>query len=174
MGYAEGLDGRGELVQTFTYDDLWQPATDGGGHSLHIIDSAGPKESWDQAPSWRASEEVDGSPGFADGSVVPSTGWQLPGDSNGDGLLDISDPVRILRRLFLGKPEAPCDGDSFETGGNRVVADVNGDDAVDVSDVLYLLSAWGTDDPNADFDDNGVVNVDDILILLSQFGEACP
>ena len=45
---------------------------------------------------------------------------------------------------------------------------------VDLNDVLYVLSAWGSDDANADFDDNGLVDVNDVLILLSQFGEACP
>ncbi|MBG81120.1 MAG: hypothetical protein CMJ39_10510 [Phycisphaerae bacterium] len=52
--------------------------------------------------------------------------------------------------------------------------DATGDFFVDVNDVLYVLSAWGSDDVNADFNDNGLVDVNDVLILLSQFGEPCP
>jgi hypothetical protein len=32
----------------------------------------------------------------------------IRGDANGDGVLDISDPLRILGYLFLGDPEPPC------------------------------------------------------------------
>jgi len=135
------LDGRGEIIQLFSYDDSWHASTDGGGHSLNIIDSSLPKEAWDDAASWAASAEVEGSPGRADDVDLPDSGWQRIGDANQDGRLDISDPVRILRGLFLGGPdEPPCDGESFTEGGNLAILDVNDDDGVDVSDVLYLLS----------------------------------
>ena len=57
---------------------------------------------------------------------LPDSGWQRIGDANQDGRLDISDPVRILRGLFLGGPdEPPCDGESFTEGGNLAILDVN-------------------------------------------------
>jgi hypothetical protein len=72
-------------------------------------------------------------------------------------------------------------GDWTDQGGNTIAdecpncpGDATGDFFVDVNDVLYVLSAWGSDDANADFDENGLVDVNDVLILLSRFGEACP
>jgi hypothetical protein len=52
------------------------------------------------------------------------------GDSNGDGVLDISDPIRLLGRLFLGEPTA-------ETC--PLAVDVNADGALDISDPIVLL-----------------------------------
>ena len=52
------------------------------------------------------------------------------GDSNGDGVLDISDPIRLLGRLFLGEPtEETC----------PPAVDVNADGALDISDPIVLL-----------------------------------
>ena len=51
-------------------------------------------------------------------------------DSNGDGVLDISDPIRLLGRLFLGEPTA-------ETC--PLAVDVNADGALDISDPIVLL-----------------------------------
>ena len=72
-------------------------------------------------------------------------------------------------------------GSWTDDGGNIVEnecpacpGDATGDYVVDVNDVLYLISAWDTPDPNADFDEDGLVDADDVLILLSNFGEACP
>ena len=52
------------------------------------------------------------------------------GDSNGDGIIDISDPIRLLGRLFLGEPTA-------ETC--PLAVDVNADGALDISDPIVLL-----------------------------------
>ena len=50
------------------------------------------------------------------------------GDSNADGLVDLSDPIATLNFLFIGG-SVPCDA----------AADSNGDDAIDLSDTIYLL-----------------------------------
>ena len=135
------LDGRGELVQDFAYRDVWHPSTDGGGPSLHIVDSSRAKETWNDPVSWTASALAGGSPGRADSDVGPESGWQLPGDANQDGRLDVSDPVKLLRRLFLADASAlPCDGVDIAAGGNLRVFDANGDAAVDLSDALHLLA----------------------------------
>ena len=53
----------------------------------------------------------------------------LRGDTNDDGLVDISDGIRVLGWLFLGEAEPPC----------LASGDVNGDAEVDLSDASYLF-----------------------------------
>jgi hypothetical protein len=53
----------------------------------------------------------------------------LAGDSNGDGILNIGDPIFILAYIFHGGP-AP---------DPLCIADVNGDGIVDIGDAVYLL-----------------------------------
>ena len=72
-------------------------------------------------------------------------------------------------------------GDWTDNGGNLILdecplcpGDTTGDGLIDINDVMHILSAWGSDDVNADFDENGLVDVNDVLILLSRFGEPCP
>jgi hypothetical protein len=53
----------------------------------------------------------------------------VPGDANGDGVVDISDPVHLIAYIFSGGP-AP-----FPTEAG----DANCSGAVDISDVVYLI-----------------------------------
>src|SRR4029453_7878337 len=70
----------------------------------------------------------------------PVGGLQLQGNLNQDGLVDLSDAVAILGRLFLGAAEPlPC-GDSNESPGNSALLDVNGDTGVDIGDPVHLLN----------------------------------
>ena len=70
---------------------------------------------------WLPSSAPGGSPGFDDDGSATSGGWQIPGDSNQDGVLDVSDVVSLLVRLFRdGALELPCEGDSIDSGGNRL------------------------------------------------------
>ena len=55
---------------------------------------------------------------------------QVPGDANGDGGIDISDPTHTLRNLFAGGPGAPC-SDS---------ADANDDGGVSLTDAIFSLN----------------------------------
>ena len=57
-------------------------------------------------------------------------GTWVRGDSNGDAALDISDPILMLGRLFLG-------GMTRETCSSAL--DVNADEAFDISDPIILL-----------------------------------
>jgi len=53
----------------------------------------------------------------------------MSGDANGDGTLDIGDPVYLLNYVFReGRPPVP-----YPAG------DANGDGKVNVGDVVYLL-----------------------------------
>ena len=51
------------------------------------------------------------------------------GDANGDGMLDISDPVSVLSHLFTGGPTPPC----------LEAADANDSSEVDISDAIWTL-----------------------------------
>jgi hypothetical protein len=76
----------------------------------------------------------------------PSTGDEvslIPGDTNKDGKVDISDPVRLLGYLFLGSDLDPCylghDSSSPSPAGLAVV-DWNGDTRYDLSDAVGALT----------------------------------
>jgi hypothetical protein len=78
---------------------------------------------------------------YALGAEPPAGGLQRPGDSNQDGMLDISDAVSLLHRLFGGAAlPLPCAGESLAEGSNLVLLDINGDAGVDISDAIYVLS----------------------------------
>jgi hypothetical protein len=64
-------------------------------------------------------------------------GLFVRGDPNGDGALDLSDAVLILRGLFLGTGDPPCKG----------AADLNADLTIDMSDAIYELSFLFTGGP---------------------------
>lgn len=83
-------------------------------------------------------------------------GWSAPpshafirGDVNGDSLVDVSDVVNILARLFIpGTPTLDCPD----------VGDVNDDGLFDVSDAVYLLASLfipGSPPPPAPYPDDG-------------------
>ncbi|MEM7233334.1 MAG: hypothetical protein AAF517_14245, partial [Planctomycetota bacterium] len=143
--YRGRLDNGGESLQLvdplartileFSYDDAWVPTSDGLGRSLVIRDPFAPASSWNDAASWQASESILGSPGTSD----ESGGFQIAGDINQDGGLDLSDAISLLLELFGGRqPERPC-GDEPNSPGNLFVYDVNVDARVDLSDSLHLV-----------------------------------
>jgi hypothetical protein len=72
----------GDLIQEFTYDDDWVPATDGIGASLTIRDPRGELNLWNIAAGWHSSRRQEGSPGTADTDN---------GDFNLDGQLNVAD-----------------------------------------------------------------------------------
>jgi len=129
----------GEPILDFEFRDDWHPTTDGDGASLIVIDPLAASESWSEGASWRPSDSIDGTPGFVDGPP-PVGGWQLPGDANQDGVLNLSDGLRDLQLLFVAQTfPLPCDG-PLTSAGNRTVLDANGDDEFNLSDPIYLLS----------------------------------
>jgi len=73
---------------------------------------------------------------YRDAETAP--GWQVPGDANQDGSLDVSDALAFLDLLF-GGADLPCGGLSISSAGNRSLLDVNGDGGIDLSDPVYEL-----------------------------------
>ncbi|MHC4843188.1 MAG: lamin tail domain-containing protein, partial [Planctomycetota bacterium] len=58
-------------ILEFDYEDDWYPITDGPGFSLTVLNELNPDpNSWDSKTNWRASVDVNGSPGVDDGSPL--------------------------------------------------------------------------------------------------------
>jgi len=117
------------VIDLVIYNDRppWPIEADGVGHSLELFDVE-PNLDNDHAEAWRASLSPGGSPG-----VIHRPGDEVirftRGNCNGDGRIDISDAVALLRYLFAGAAEPPClDG-----------CDVNGDQSVQIADAIALL-----------------------------------
>jgi hypothetical protein len=66
--------------------------------------------------------------GDATNNIPP---YFMRGDGNGDGTVDISDPIALLSALFLGAEPPSCED----------AADSNADEELDISDAVYSLSA---------------------------------
>ena len=127
------IDRIGETILDFLYSDDWIPATDGLGFSLEIRDASAAAPSWNDAVSWRASLRVGGSPGVA--LAIDLTGGQVAGDVNQDRRFDLSDPVTLLRHLFIVGQPSVCSEE-----GTRRARDFNGDGNVDLSDAVGALN----------------------------------
>jgi hypothetical protein len=73
--------------------------------------------------------------------IAMQGGGQLPGDTNQDGAVNLTDGVVLLNRLFRGfAGPLPCEGSDFRAGPNRAVFDVNADGGVNLSDPVFLLN----------------------------------
>ena len=127
-------------IQEFTFDDVWHPLADGFGHSIEIIDALGPLALWSQREGWQPSGEPGGTPGLPPSGLPPTGGFRFPSDANGDSVIDVSDAISLVLKLFVGGSPLPCAGDSIDAGGNLALLDANGDARVDISDPLYLLN----------------------------------
>lgn len=67
--------------------------------------------------------------------VKPALATVSRGDVNGDGMVNIADPIALLTSLFgAGPPPVPC------RSGVGSTADVNADGVADIADVIYLLN----------------------------------
>ncbi|MCA8959853.1 MAG: hypothetical protein KDC38_05045, partial [Planctomycetes bacterium] len=111
------------------------------------------------------------SPPDPDGSIADMGAFALieplfrRGDTNGDGVFDISDPVSALAALFIvGTPPPECVS----------AADVNDEGVFDISDVVYALAALfvpGAAPPPLPYPDCGI---DLTIDGLGCDGPSCP
>ena len=94
----------------------------------------------DQRESWLGGNVLDGTPGRSELAETEG-GWQLPGDANQDGGVDIADAHALLLLVFVGPLTIPlaCDGATVTDGGNRLLNDLDGSGVVDLSDSVALL-----------------------------------
>jgi len=84
--------------------------------------------------------------------VITITGesYFLRGDSNGDGIVDISDAVNILSFLFLGSGRMLC----------KDAADVNDDGILDISDAITTLGFLFLGNPLKIFEPDSIRGLD--------------
>jgi hypothetical protein len=129
----------GEPIFDFSFSGEWYPLANGPGHSLVLVDPWSPRENWSDSESWQPSLLPGGSPGRAD-SDEPLGGGQLPGDSNQDGRLNISDALHLVGVLYHGAPFVlPCANGQVTDSENVLVFDVDADLMIDLSDVVWVL-----------------------------------
>lgn len=64
-------DTDGNTIHDFVYNDLWEPTTDGDGHTLVIVNRTADTRDWNLPRGWRPSVNVNGSPGEAEPVVLP-------------------------------------------------------------------------------------------------------
>ena len=60
------LDGKGEEILDFNYNNNWYPITDGLGFSLVVVDEQAQPDAWSSKANWRPSNALGGSPGTND------------------------------------------------------------------------------------------------------------
>ena len=133
----------GELLQSFTYGDSnvagWPTTTDGDGYSLEYIGplTAGenpldvsPADPFDNPANWRASLQLNGSPGTDGEANEPDSA-----DFDGDGDIDGRDFLLWQRGYGKTITAEKEDGD----------ADNNGD--VDGGDLIVWQDQYGTTPP---------------------------
>lgn len=57
------VDGNGEEILDFTYDNDWHPITDGLGFSLVVVDPLAEPDAWGRRSQWRPGGRTGGTPG---------------------------------------------------------------------------------------------------------------
>lgn len=108
------VDAQGGVIQQFTFDDAWQPTTDGDGFSLVIVDEGAAKATWNDAASWRASFAMGGSPGTPD---------VMPADVNADRQVNAADV--LLVQAAMSAPNSPAERTDVDGDGQVTQADVD-------------------------------------------------
>ena len=126
-------------------------ADDGLGNLLMVGPQAQNAAEFDLTEgTWTVSVAADDQPFCLAGStgrlqtvvdVVAPGGLQLPGDTHGDGVVDLSDAVATLGFLFLGSPTLlPCGDGSASDPANLKLLDWQPDGGIDLSDAVATLS----------------------------------
>lgn len=129
----------GELLQSFTYGDSnipgWPADADGEGYSLEYIgpldgnenpSDGSPADPFDNFANWRASLQLNGTPGTGDNAPAPNSA-----DFDGDGDVDGRD--FLLWQRGFGKSNAA-----------KVDGDANNDDTVNGADLAVWQQQYGT------------------------------
>lgn len=154
------VDGMGENILVFTYNDRWYPPSDGEGFSLVIRDDETPYHALSNPAMWGVSEAPGGSPGMGDLSwQVHFNAWQeehfseedwfadgrLDADPDQDGRLNweeyafATDPLVADSAVVLGKPVESEGGPHLGVEVTRVT---NGADLIWSLQTSATLRSW--------------------------------
>jgi hypothetical protein len=71
------LDAAHEEILDFTFDDAWNPSTDGEDFALVVIDENADPDAWSQRSQWRAGSAAGGTPGRPESPAPPPDGTPL-------------------------------------------------------------------------------------------------
>lgn len=129
------LTSNDQLISQFTYLDSWESSTDGGGHSLVVINPFAEEydaQTLNNPEAWRASYAQNGSPGRAS---------KLPGDANGDGIFGTADLTLVFQ---AGEYEDEVEGNSSFSEG-----DWNGDGDFTTRDLVMAFQLGLFEQPPA-------------------------
>ncbi len=138
-GESFSLVGPGDAVfANVSFDESWFSETAGEGYSLVLREDVRPPIAFGKQSSWRPSDLIHGSPGQND-RAPPPFGWQIPGDLDQSGRLNVSDAIALLRVFTQPFPTLPC-GDDLDTIGHRQLLDLNSDQTLDLADGVFMLS----------------------------------
>ena len=74
------IDGTGEEVLDFRYNNSWYPVTDGSGPSLVIVDESAAPDAWSNSANWRPSAELNGTPGAEGDAARPRVSVERAGN----------------------------------------------------------------------------------------------
>ncbi|MBK7998230.1 MAG: lamin tail domain-containing protein [Verrucomicrobia bacterium] len=88
------VDAAGEEILDFSYNNSWQPMTDGLGFSLVVVNENAAPDSWNNRSQWRSSGFLDGTPS-----------WEDPGAPN---------VPAVLVSEILSRSDVPPPTDSIE------------------------------------------------------------
>jgi hypothetical protein len=123
--------------------------------------------------------------------LLPFFGWGTPGlfysfvDNFYNFTQATSDPATVYmggngglpvphNRFAIYDLKQMCDNWNLCTYGiTPCVGDGSQDGVIDIDDILHGISYFGSSEPSADHDGNGVVNVKDLLLIVHNWG-VCP
>jgi hypothetical protein len=133
----------------FAYDPGWEPASDGGGLALQVVDPTADFRSWNRSTAWHAA--------------VPSPGRAAdeaePGDLNHDGSIDVTDVDLICAAIRRGEHTFDLNGDNLTTSDDldfligtilgTSYGDANLDGTFNSSDFVLIFTAGKYEDETA-------------------------
>jgi len=130
-GHLRVRDGRLEVIGDFsTLQFAERDGTTDDGLAMRTVDLRGVEIATDFDPA-RSDDLVvivRGDSGAGDVPAVVAPVFRR-GDSNGDGRVDLADPIQIVNELFQGRSPTTC----------VAASDSNGDGRRDLSDAIFLL-----------------------------------
>ncbi len=134
---------------------------------------------------------------YHSGEIIDSTDWETTVDADGihwkTDTYDSNEWANAIRwgsmyTFWFTADQGPANGNTtlglFKPGGVptmthiaaipdcpvECVGDVNDSGGVDIADLLYIVSAWGSNDAQGDINGDGIVDITDLLEVMADWG----